>query len=155
MIKQGLKIICLVPQKFWKIPVVPENHPSHHNHSQGNNVPTTRPLTRVIPHQPPSSHKGSHTQHPLTIHGFQPSYTQKVCHANSPHTSPHLHRNIRLTQGEKLTQSLAYTQSILTHTPPSHQKKALLVVFVTNITPLCRQGMSFTHSHSIITFTKL
>jgi len=59
------------------------------------------------------------------------------------------------TQDEKLTQSMFPTQSFLTHTPPTPQKESCLVVFITNITPLCRQGIGFTHSHSIITFTKL
>jgi len=125
----------------------------------------TAPST-VVPHRKaPRPHKFTPTRNTiptqtntattLTTQGFQPFYTQKVCHANSPHTSSRSHKNIMPTQDEKLTQGIAYTQSFLTHTPYPPQKESSLVVFITNITPLCRQGMGFTHSHSIITFTQL
>jgi len=129
-------------------------------------VPTTTPTkgtapsTVVPPRKAPRPRKftlthntiptQTNTATTLTTQGFQPPYTQKVCHANSPHTSSSTHRNIMPTQDEKLTQGIAYTQSFLIHTPYPPQKESCLVVFITNITPLCRQGMSFTYSHHII-----
>ena len=134
---------------------MPKNHP-HTTTPPHRTPPLTRHPSNTVPHPHQQTITKTVThQQTLSPQGFQPSCTQKVCHTNSPHTSLPTHKNIRLTQGEKLAQNLAYTQSILTHTPPSPQKESSLFVFITNITPLCRQGMSFTHSYIINTFTQL
>lgn len=148
LIKQGLKIICLVPQKFWENSCRAQKPPPHNN-----TIPTVIPRHKhSIQHHSQLTHNTLPTQTntatTLTTQGVQPSYTQKVCHTNSPHTGIPTHRNIRPTQGEKLTQSMFPTHSSFTHTLHPTQKESSLVVSITNITSLCRQGMSFTQSHS-------
>jgi len=129
---------------------VPHNHPLKAPPPHRTPPLTMHPSnTNPRPHTTPSPHRPT-TLQPLQHKASSPPYTQKVCHKNSPHTTIPSHRNIMPTQDEKLTQGMFPTQSFLTHTPPTHQKESSLVVFITNITPLCRQGMSFTHSHSII-----